>query len=110
MLAVMARTPKTRHWNQLRALRKRLKLSQEQFAARIGLTQGMISHLENGATDYTRTHLETIAREFNVDPADLVARDADSPQSIHGLINRLPEADRPRAFELLQVLTRTASR
>jgi transcriptional regulator with XRE-family HTH domain len=110
MLAVMAKTPKARHWDQLRALRKRLKLSQEKFAERIGMTQGMISQLENGTADYTRTHLEAIARAFDVDPADLVARDADSPHSIYGLINNLPEADRPRAIELLQALNRTASR
>lgn len=105
----MAKSPQDRRWTQLRTLRKRLKLSQEKFGQEIGFTQGMISQLEKGDADFTRSHLEIIARRFNVNPADLVDADANDPNSIHAIINALPEADRPRAIEILRAMVRTAS-
>jgi transcriptional regulator with XRE-family HTH domain len=110
LFAIMAKKVNARRWTQLIMLRKRRKLSQEKFGARVGLTQGMISHLENGESDYTRTHVETFARELGVDPADLVATDSTNPNSIYGLINSLPEDERPRALELLKVFQQTAKR
>src|SRR5690348_5869461 len=94
ILSAMAKLSQSRRWDQLRTLRKRMKLSQEKFGERIGFTQGMISQLEKGDTDFTRTHLELIAREFNVDPADLVAADSANPNSIYAIVNGLPESDR----------------
>lgn len=111
ILAVMATAsspPPGRPWHQLRALRKRLRLSQEKFGSEIGFTQGMISQLEKGQTDFTRTHLELIAKRWNVNPADLVDTDADDPNSIHAIVNKLPEGDRPRALEILRAMVRTA--
>lgn len=110
LFVIMAKRVNTQAWNQLRMLRKQRKLSQEKLAAESGMTQGMVSHLEKGRVDYTRTHLQTFARVLRVDPADLVATDASNPNSIYGLINSLPEDERPRALELLKVLQQTAKR
>jgi transcriptional regulator with XRE-family HTH domain len=96
----------TKVWQQLRVLRQRAKISQEKLAEEMGLTQGMISQLENGKSDYTRSHIEQLAQFFKVDPAELVA--TDNGESIYSLLKSLPEDDRPRAVEILKALKRTA--
>jgi len=44
----------------LKAWRKYRGLSQEALGAKVGLTQGMISQLEDGTSNYTRQHLEEL--------------------------------------------------
>lgn len=107
LLPDMAKDPKnTKVWQQLRLLRKRRKLSQEKLAAQIGLTQGMISQLESGKSDYTRSHIEQLAQFFKVDAAELVA--TEGVESIYSILRSLPENDRPRAIEVLKALQRTS--
>lgn len=113
LLAGMAKkaTPKQptnpREWHQLRAIRNAKKLSQEKLAEAIGLSQGMISQLESGESDYTRNHLEKLAKFFNVDQAELVG-DVATGDPVYRLLREFPPEERHRAVEVLKSLKRAA--
>ncbi len=53
--------------NRLKELRKNLKLSQDTFGERIGMSGGGISLLEMGKRNITEQNVKSICREFNVD-------------------------------------------
>lgn len=53
---------------RLKLLRKTLKLSQEEFGNRIGVTKASISRLESGINKITDQMEKSICREFNVEP------------------------------------------
>lgn len=106
MLAGMARRSRPRRRWFLQDWRKFRKLSQEALAAKVGLTQGMISQLETNRADFTATHLDNLASALGCTPADLLTRrpqDGESPLSIW---EQLPERERGRALEILQLLRR----
>lgn len=52
---------------RIKALRKELKLSQDAFAEKIGMTGGGVSLLELGKRGVTEQVIKSICREFNVD-------------------------------------------
>lgn len=52
---------------RLKDLRKILKLSQDAFGERIGLSGGGISLLEMGKRNITEQNIKSVCREFNVD-------------------------------------------
>lgn len=52
---------------RLKTLRKSLKLSQEEFGSRIGISGGAISLLEKGTRNFTEQVIKSICREFNVE-------------------------------------------
>ncbi len=51
---------------RLKNLRKYLKLSQEEFGAKLGVTGAAISRIESGANILTEQNIRIIVREFNV--------------------------------------------
>lgn len=57
---------------RIRNLRKSLKLSQEEFGARLGVTKASISRIESGINNVTEQMLLSICREFNVNKVWLV--------------------------------------
>jgi transcriptional regulator with XRE-family HTH domain len=59
----------------LRNLRKRMNLSQEQFAKRIGLNRGNIASYEKGTAEPKICNLLKMANLFGVSILDLTARD-----------------------------------
>lgn len=113
ILAVMAKQKTSgklanpREWHQLKALRKRAKLSQEKLGVELGVTQGFVSQLETGESDYTRSHLEQLSKIFRVDKADLVADGAEG-EAVLAILKDLDPPDRARAIEILKALKRTA--
>lgn len=52
---------------RLKLLRKTLKISQEEFGNRLGITGGGISKLEKGDRNITEQMVKSICREFGVD-------------------------------------------
>mgnify|MGYP002519422041 CR=1 FL=1 len=54
---------------RIKALRKELGLTQEQFAQRVGLTKNYISLVENGSRSLAPRTVSDICREFNVNEA-----------------------------------------
>ena len=51
---------------RIKALRKTLGLSQEQFGEKIGITKASISNIEKGNRNMSEQTLKSICREFNV--------------------------------------------
>ena len=52
--------------NNLRIVRERLGITQEELALRSGLTQGYINFLENGKRGYSERSLEKIANALGI--------------------------------------------
>ena len=57
----------------VRALRKRQKLTQEQLAERAGLHRNYISQVERGRQSVTLTVIDRLARALGVKPAKLLS-------------------------------------
>lgn len=88
----------------LREWRKHRGLTQERLADRARLSQGMISQLEGGVSDYTGDLLAALADALSCDPVDLLIRnplDEDAPWSIW---DRLKPVQRKQAIRLLKAL------
>lgn len=93
--------------NNVRRIRERLNITQEELALRCDLTQGYINFLESGKRGYTQNSLARIAKALGVHISQLFeekeARDyiAESPahygkrrliyEEIIGLLEKLPE-------------------
>lgn len=82
MAALASQEQDCRMTIRIREYRKRANLTQEELAARIGMTDGNLSKLERGQVGYTQYHLETLAREFGCRPADLISDDEDIPGDV----------------------------
>jgi len=91
--------PLLKRWRKYRD-----NLTQERLAERTGLSQGMISQLENGQSDYTGGMLELLADALRCDPPDLVMRDPLDPEGIWSIWDRLKPAQRRQAVRLLKAL------
>lgn len=90
----------------LRAWREFRKLSQEALGAKVGLTQGMISQLEQGYTDFTGNHLELLAGALGCSVRDLMFRHPGEEGDILSLYEDLPEREKAHAIEILRTLGR----
>lgn len=60
--------------NQLKSLRKELKLSQEEFGAKLGIVNTAVSMIEKGARTTSLELLATICDTFNVTPDYFLGR------------------------------------
>lgn len=69
---------------RLKKLRKRLGLSQEDFAIKVGVSRSAISRLESGNINFTEQMIISICREFNVNRAWLV-------EGVGDMFTNLPE-------------------
>lgn len=54
---------------RLKEIRKELKLSQEEFGDRLGVTKASISRLESGINNVTEQMIKSVCREYNVNYA-----------------------------------------
>lgn len=61
--------------NNIRALRKRLGMSQEEFACKVGLNRGNIASYEKGTAEPKICNLIKIAHFFSVSIIDLLQKD-----------------------------------
>lgn len=53
-------------FDRMKELRKKLKMSQEEFGQRIGLTKASVSRIESNLSPLTERNAKAICREFNV--------------------------------------------
>lgn len=102
MLTSTPRTEKRRLF--LREWRNHRNLTQEKLADRAGLTQGMISQLENGQSDYTGELLRRLAGVLLCDPADLITRDPSKPEPMWSIWDQAKPAQRRQIEEVAKAL------
>lgn len=86
----------------LRQWRKFRGMSQEALGAAIELTQGFVSQLEKGSTEYTGSHLAALAKALRCTEIDLLAHDPNSGESPYKLLEPLSAAERTRAINMLK--------
>ncbi|MBC7524839.1 MAG: helix-turn-helix transcriptional regulator [Flavobacterium sp.] len=58
--------------NNLRKLREKLNLSQDDVASNCDVTKGNLSNIENGKKDFQYTTLLEIAKGLGLEPKDLL--------------------------------------
>lgn len=92
----------------LKQWRKHRGLTQEQLAERVGITQGMISHLENDKSDYSGQLLAELAYALQCEPGDLVMRDPTDPEAPWSIWDTLKPATKKQAVEILHALKRAS--
>lgn len=93
---------------KLRQWRKYRGLNQEQLAERAGISQGMVSQLENNKTDYTGQLLNVLAYALQCEPGDLVMRDPTDPEAPWSIWDTLKPGEKRQAVEILQALKRAS--
>lgn len=85
--------------DRIKELRIELKMTQEDFGNRIGLSKSGISNIENGARGIRERHIKLICSMFNVSEAWLktgegpIAKLAASSKQINNFINFLTSID-----------------
>lgn len=100
--ATLARMRKT----YLRAWREFRGLTLEQVAAEIGQTHGILSKIERNKRRYNQTVLEKLSDLYGAEPADLLSKDPTTANDpLAKIVADLPPEDRPRAAEMLKLLT-----
>jgi transcriptional regulator with XRE-family HTH domain len=65
--------------DRIRARRRAARMTQQELAARVGISQGFLSMVEAGAKDVSTTTLVAIAEALGTDPNDLLGIDANEP-------------------------------
>lgn len=88
----------------LREWRDHRNLTQEKLAERADLTQGMISQLENGQSDYTGKLLRRLADALSCNPIDLLTRDPSKPEPMWSIWDHAKPAQRRQIEEVAKAL------
>ncbi len=91
----------------IRFLRKRLKLSQEELANRVGLNRGNIASYENGTAEPKICNLLKIANLFSVSILDLTKKDLGDEEALNEASHSYQELS-SNELELLQQFARRA--
>lgn len=93
--------------NNIKALRKQLGFTQEQFAERIGIKRSLLGAYEEGRADPRLNNLQNMAKEFGVSVDMLISRDVSnmSRQELQKLVEEQSKALPPN--EKLKVLSIT---
>ena len=96
---------------RIKELRKILGLSQEEFAAQLGLTRGAITNIEHNKTEPKPLLVQLICKEFKVneiwlrtgvgDPFQKKERSQEMAELFAGLMNDRPESFRTRLITAL---------
>ena len=79
-------------------------MTQDLLAEKAGVSQGMISQLETGASDYSGDLLEKLSGPLECTPADLIMRDPFETEPLWSIWNRLKPERRKQAIRVLTAL------
>jgi shikimate kinase/DNA-binding XRE family transcriptional regulator len=85
---------------RLRAARTRLKMPLQMLANEAGVSERYIRLTEAGGGNVSLRILQALAVSLSIDPLDLLAERPDSP--LHRMADRLEEAERVEAFQVLR--------
>lgn len=100
------RKPFLKEWRQFR------NLNQDQLAERVGMTQGQISNLETGKSDYSGEVLAALADALLCEPQDLIMRNPLNPDALWSITDQLrkaPPAIRAQAAAIIEALLKTGT-
>ncbi len=99
------------HPNHLAAWRQFRHMTQEELAEAVGCSVASIGHWETGARKLTSKWLPAIAKALNTTPGYILDHDPnDLPTAILDIWASIPEADQPKAIEMLKVFARTGTK
>ena len=93
--------PLLKNWRKYRD-----DITQERLAERAGISQGMISQLETGDSDYTGALLEALAFGLDCEPADLIMRNPLDPEAPWSIWDAIQPEDRPQAILVLKTFVK----
>lgn len=97
-------------YNHLRAWRKFRNLTLDEVAAAIGSTKATVQQLEVGKMSLSHKWLIKIAPVLKTTPGMLLDHDPnDLPTAVLEAWATIPEADQPKAMEMLKVFARTGT-
>lgn len=97
----------TFHKTYIRAWRTHRRLTLEQLASRLDMTESHLSMLERGLRGYTQETLEAVAEALQTDAASLLIRDPSDPDGIWSIWDQAGQGERRQIVELAKVLRRT---
>lgn len=86
------------------------KLTQEQLAGRLGMTQSHLSMLENRKRGYTQETLEAIADALQTDAASLLMRNPMADEAIWSIWEHAKPGERQMIVEIAKTIAKTGSR
>lgn len=89
---------------RLTAWRKFRGMTQEELAAESGLSQGLISQLENNTTDYSGDTLARLAFALNCTEIDLLTRNPDDPEGLGKAWDTLSARERRQLVGIIKSL------
>lgn len=98
--------PFLREWRRFRN-----RMTQEKLAAEAGVTQGLISQIENDHTDIKLDTLQALADALEIHPSDLLSRNPFDPDPLWIIVEKLSAADLPTrilAARLMETLIEKA--
>lgn len=93
----MADTAKKQRRDNIRLLRKRRNLTQEQTAERVERSRGLISQIETGETDLTEDMIYALANAYSVKPWELLMVDPAKDRLLMDINDAL--RDKPPALQ-----------
>ncbi len=97
------RTPlRLRAWRKFRGM-----TTQEELADEAGLSQALISQLENNATDYSGDTLARLAFALNCTEIDLLTRDPGDPEGLGREWDNLSPRERRQLVAIIKGLKQT---
>lgn len=105
----MAIPPKKRRRWFLKEWREYRNLTQDALAERVGMTQGMVSHLETGRVPWNGQHLDILAEALMCEPADLIMRNPMDPEAPWSIWETLEPPQRRQAIEIMKALKRAGT-
>jgi transcriptional regulator with XRE-family HTH domain len=98
-------SPKVKRPHQyIREWRLHRGLTQERLAARVGMSPGAISQLENGHINYTQPRLEALAEALSCAPGDLLDKDPNLEAALSDLMQLIHKKDRKTVLAILRGL------
>jgi transcriptional regulator with XRE-family HTH domain len=99
--------PRKRHRRTfLEQYRKRAGLTQDELAAKSGVSQGTICRIEGGNQDTTLKTLDKLAKHLGCDGGDILSVDPAQADPLADAWRRIPEDQRSQALRVLESFTR----
>jgi transcriptional regulator with XRE-family HTH domain len=96
---------KLRHF--IKEWRVHKRLTQEQFAERVGISRAYLSKIESGKRRYDQPFLEAAADILSCEPADLIMRNPTDPAGLWSIYDQLTETQRIQLVAIGETLRKT---